>query len=59
MLILSSSLMKYLNLDQNGKVMAEYFWIDAESQLRSKTMVSATPHFHKLYLTFADFTLEA
>jgi len=34
----TANLMKYLNLDQCGKVMAEYIWIDAESNLRSKTM---------------------
>ncbi|BFZ54419.1 glutamate--ammonia ligase [Savitreella phatthalungensis] len=34
----AANLAKYTALDQNGKVMAEYVWIDAASELRSKTM---------------------
>lgn len=36
-------LLKYLSLDQKGKVMAEYIWIDAEGGVRSKTKVRVTP----------------
>ena len=31
--------MKYMNLDQKGKVMAEYIWIDGSNGVRSKTKV--------------------
>lgn len=31
--------MKYMSLDQRGKVMAEYVWIDAVGGVRSKTKV--------------------
>ena len=34
----AANLAKYAALDQNGKVMAEYIWIDAKSEIRSKTM---------------------
>lgn len=31
--------MKYMSLDQRGKIMAEYVWIDAHGGVRSKTKV--------------------
>ena len=31
--------MKYMKLDQKGKVMAEYIWIDGSNGVRSKTKV--------------------
>lgn len=31
---------KYLKLDQKGKIMAEYVWIDAAGETRSKSRVS-------------------
>lgn len=33
-------LQKYLKLDQKGKIMAEYVWIDAAGEVRSKSRVS-------------------
>ncbi|KAF4943065.1 hypothetical protein F66182_18867, partial [Fusarium sp. NRRL 66182] len=39
----TENLLKYLSLDQKGKVMAEYIWIDAEGGVRSKTKVRVTP----------------
>lgn len=41
--ILSSrteTLNKYLKLDQKGKIMAEYVWIDSIGETRSKSRVS-------------------
>ena len=38
-------LMKYMNLDQRGKVQAEYVWIDAHGGCRSKTKVCL---YHRL-----------
>lgn len=41
--ILSSrteTLNKYLKLDQKGKIMAEYVWIDSTGETRSKSRVS-------------------
>jgi glutamine synthetase len=35
----TANLQKYLDLPQNGKVMAEYIWIDGHNGVRSKTMV--------------------
>lgn len=32
---------KYLKLDQKGKIMAEYVWIDATGETRSKSRVSS------------------
>jgi glutamine synthetase len=34
----TANLQKYLDLPQNGKVMAEYIWIDGHNGVRSKTM---------------------
>lgn len=31
---------KYMRLDQKGNIMAEYVWIDANSEVRSKSRVS-------------------
>jgi glutamine synthetase len=31
--------MKYMNLDQRGRIQAEYVWIDANGGTRSKTKV--------------------
>jgi hypothetical protein len=39
----AQQLLKYLSLDQKGKVLAEYVWIDAEGGVRSKTKVRVTP----------------
>lgn len=36
----TENLKKYLDLDQRGKIMAEYVWIDAEGGTRSKSRVS-------------------
>ncbi|KAF3407801.1 Glutamine synthetase [Talaromyces pinophilus] len=33
----TENLLKYMSLEQKGKVMAEYVWIDAEGGVRSKT----------------------
>ncbi len=33
-------LAKYMKLDQKGKVLAEYIWIDGSNGLRNKTKVS-------------------
>ena len=33
-------LMKYMKLDQKGNLMAEYVWIDAIGEVRSKSRVS-------------------
>lgn len=38
----SENLKKYMSLDQKGKIMAEYVWIDANSGVRSKTKVGFT-----------------
>ncbi|KAM9880667.1 hypothetical protein VDGD_21714 [Verticillium dahliae] len=32
--------MKYLRLDQKGSIIAEYIWIDADGETRSKARVS-------------------
>ena len=37
-------LAKYLELDQFGISIAEYIWIDADSNVRSKAMVSVHQH---------------
>lgn len=34
------NLAKYMKLDQKGKVLAEYIWIDGSNGLRNKTKVS-------------------
>lgn len=31
---------KYLKLDQKGSIMAEYIWVDADGETRSKSRVS-------------------
>jgi hypothetical protein len=36
--------MKYMSLDQRGRVQAEYIWIDAVGGTRSKTKVRSHPH---------------
>lgn len=36
-------LSKYLKLDQKGKIMAEYVWVDAVGETRSKSRVSDHP----------------
>lgn len=36
----TANLAKYMNLDQKGKVLAEYIWIDGSNGLRNKTKVS-------------------
>ena len=35
-----TNLAKYMALDQKGKVLAEYVWIDGTNGLRNKTKVS-------------------
>lgn len=35
----ASNLAKYMSLDQKGKVLAEYIWIDGSNGLRNKTKV--------------------
>lgn len=37
-----SQLNKYLKLDQQGKIMAEYVWIDSTGGTRSKSRVCTT-----------------
>lgn len=37
---------KYLKLDQKGQIMAEYVWVDANGETRSKSRVS----FFSLFL---------
>jgi len=37
-------LMKYMDLDQKGYVMAEYIWIDGRNGVRSKTKVRILCH---------------
>jgi hypothetical protein len=37
-------LQKYMKLDQKGKVLAEYIWIDGSNGLRNKTKVSYCPN---------------
>jgi hypothetical protein len=44
--------MKYLDLDQKGKVLAEYIWIDAVGGVRSKTKVGIG------FLLFASYHTE-
>uniref|UniRef100_L2FSW5 Glutamine synthetase n=1 Tax=Colletotrichum fructicola (strain Nara gc5) TaxID=1213859 RepID=L2FSW5_COLFN len=34
-----NTLAKYLKLDQKGQIMAEYIWIDADGETRSKSRV--------------------
>jgi len=36
----TSTLAKYMKLEQKGKVLAEYIWIDGSNGLRNKTKVS-------------------
>ncbi|CRK12144.1 hypothetical protein BN1723_020998, partial [Verticillium longisporum] len=36
----TDTLSKYLKLDQKGSIMAEYIWIDAAGETRSKSRVS-------------------
>ena len=36
----AANLAKYMALDQKGKVLAEYIWIDGSNGLRNKTKVS-------------------
>ena len=36
----AANLAKYMKLDQKGKVLAEYIWIDGHNGLRNKTKVS-------------------
>lgn len=36
----AANLAKYMSLDQKGKVLAEYIWIDGSNGLRNKTKVS-------------------
>lgn len=36
----TETLSKYMKLDQKGKVLAEYVWIDGSNGLRNKTKVS-------------------
>lgn len=49
--------MKYMSLDQRGRVQAEYIWIDSTGGTRSKTKVCTyRPHFH-LFLVFATAPL--
>jgi hypothetical protein len=46
----TETLNKYLKLDQKGNLMAEYVWIDAEGNTRSKSRVSFL-----LFLVFSFF----
>lgn len=38
----TTNLAKYMKLEQKGKVLAEYIWIDGSNGLRNKTKVSIT-----------------
>lgn len=44
---------KYLKLDQKGKIMAEYVWVDAIGETRSKSRVSAIPFTAKKKARFS------
>jgi glutamine synthetase len=35
-----TTLAKYMALDQKGQIMAEYVWVDAHGETRSKSRVS-------------------
>lgn len=39
---LTAQLKKYLELDQKGRIMAEYVWVDSEGGVRSKSRASFT-----------------
>ena len=48
MLTGDKQLIKYLKLDQKGKCLAEYVWIDGHNGLRSKIKVRSKLFFHPL-----------
>jgi hypothetical protein len=48
---------KYLKLPQNGKVIAEYIWIDGSNGLRSKCKVSILNFL--VFLPFLAFLIHA
>lgn len=45
---LTAQLEKYLKLDQKGSIMAEYVWVDAAGEVRSKSRVRFIPCDHHI-----------
>lgn len=56
-------LAKYMKLDQKGKVLAEYIWIDGSNGLRNKTKVCSVPPppglFHVVLFGSGNFSTHA
>jgi hypothetical protein len=50
----AQQLQKYLSLDQKGKVIAEYVWIDSTGGTRSKSRVGPPSFFLTKHETFDD-----
>lgn len=51
--------MKYMNLDQRGRIQAEYVWIDANGGTRSKTKVWLISIWFPSFVYLLDYTLWA
>jgi hypothetical protein len=50
-------LKKYLDLDQKGMIMAEYVWVDADGETRSKSRVSGDQSIHLAFLPCPCFPI--